>query len=67
MGVRVVELSRWNVHQKLRGAIRRMNHFERRVWATHERRTPDEKKANTTARRCLARAYFDVQDHFRKL
>lgn len=60
-------MSRWNVHQKLRAAIRRMNHFERRVWVTHERRTPAEKKANTTARRCLLRAYLDAQDKVRKL
>lgn len=58
-------MSRWNVHQKLRAAIRRLAHFERRVWATHQRRTPAEKKANTTARNCLARAYFDAQDAVR--
>lgn len=60
-------MSRWNAHQKMRAAILRMNHFERRVLATHRRRTPAEKKANTTARRCLFRAYIAAQDAMWKI
>lgn len=60
-------MSRWNTHQKLRRAIRLMAHFERRVWATHQRRTPAEKKANTTARRCLLRAGLDANAELLKL
>ena len=60
-------MSIWNAHQKLARAIRLMAHFEARVRATRHRRTPAEKKANSTARRCLARAYFDIQDYWRKV
>ena len=60
-------MSTWNAHQKLARAIRLMAHFEARVRLTRQRRDPAEKKANTTARHCLARAYFDVQDCWRKV
>lgn len=56
----------WNVHQKLRAALRRMDYHVLREQFTRQRRTPAEKKANTTARRCLARAYADLQAAMRK-
>lgn len=60
-------MTRWNAHQKLSRALRLAAHFEARVRATRARSTPTEKKANTTARHCLARAVFDIQDAFRKV
>ena len=60
-------MSTWNTHQKLRRALRLMTHFEQRMFATRQRRTPQEKRNYTRARHALARAYFDVQDNFRKV
>lgn len=58
-------MTRWNAHQKLGNAIKRMARFEARVRATRQRRTPAEKRANSLARRALAQAVFDAQDAFR--
>ena len=63
----MADLSRWNAHQKFAAAIRRMAHYEERVRKTRFRVDPAMKKANTTARLCLARAYFDVQDYWRQI
>lgn len=60
-------MTRWNAHQKLARALRLAAHFEARVRATRERRTPAEKRANSLARHCLARAVFDVRDAFREV
>ncbi|MCX7179473.1 MAG: hypothetical protein NTX56_12125 [Proteobacteria bacterium] len=60
-------MSTWNAHQKLAAALRRMTYFETRIRITRARRNPAERKANTTARHCLARAYFDVQACWRKI
>jgi len=60
-------MSTWNAHQKLARAIRLMAHFEARVRATRQRRTPQEKRNNSRARMSLARAYFDVQDRWRNV
>jgi hypothetical protein len=57
----------WNAHQKLGAAIKRLQHFERRVRATRRRRTPQERRANSLARTAMARAFFDVQDAWRRV
>ena len=55
-------MTRWNAHQKLARALRIAAHYEARVRATRKRRTPSEKKANSTARGCLARSIFAITD-----